>query len=85
MVVDQLEGMESEAKKLAAYTFGVNFIGLILGGAVFLLSDILMAPVGFLIGILGSSFLVYRKEEKKRKNSTSTAELFQQAVSNRRK
>ena len=77
--------MESDSKKLAYYTLGVNLTGLLSATSVYLISDIVMAAFAFLGGILAASLLVYRKEENTRKRKSGTAELFHQAASKKKK
>lgn len=77
--------MESDSKKLAYYTLGVNLTGLLFGAAVFMISNLVFAAFGFLTGIIAASFLVYRKEENTRRRKTGTAELFHQAASKKKK
>lgn len=77
--------MESDSRKLAYYTLGVNLTGLMFGTAVYLISDLVFAGFAFLVGIAGASFLVYKKEENTRKKQKGTAELFHQAASKKKK
>lgn len=51
-------------KKLGVYLATANFVGLITGIILALVSGILAGLTGFLIGILGSTAIMYLKEQK---------------------